>query len=333
MANRCIFDVDTVEERRAVSAATEVNQSVPRLTSDPVVLVILAILILLGAAFLARQHVMLGRADRRGAWRLGVHVFSLTLISLPLRPHHVPHIGEEYFLLTRLLAWGLYQSIALALLYLAFEPYVRRRWPDMLIGWNRVFAGRFSDPIVGREVLVGSVGGTMAVVVMWFADAAARWQNFTIAPPFRPALEAFREPSHFASLVMFVHVNALGVTLGMVVLLLFLHFVLRVGWLAVTAWIMAILAPGLTVYGLHWTIGLPAGLATATIAAFLLYRFGLLAVWALLFTNHALTRLPAALEFSAWYAGRSLLTLAIVVGIGLYAARTAVGGWSAMREV
>src|SRR5438552_3209388 len=41
------------------------------------------------------------------------------------------------------------------LLYLALEPYVRRRWPQTLITWSRVLEGRLSDPLVGRDILVG----------------------------------------------------------------------------------------------------------------------------------------------------------------------------------
>jgi hypothetical protein len=326
------FDIGVVEPRHRVSNGDQASPTHSRLTSDPTILIVLGIATLLGAALLARYHVRRGQADRRGAWRLGVYVFSLGLITIPLRPHHLGQIGDEYFLLSRLLAMGLYASAWGALLYLAFEPHVRRRWPDMLIGWNRILAGRFSDPIVGRDVLIGSVAGTATVVIMWFAYAAAS-PNMAIAPPFRPALEALREPRHFASVVLFAHYHTLAIALAMLVLFLLLHVVLRARWLAVGVWILAIVSPGLASYGHHWTIGLPAALATGTIAAFLLYRVGLLALCAMLFANDALTRLPAALEFSAWYAGRSVVTLAILLGIVLYAARIAVGGEAATRDV
>src|SRR5687768_18051298 len=40
--------------------------------------------------------------------------------------------------------------------YLAGEPFVRRRWPWQVISWNRLLAGRWRDPLVGRDVLIRS---------------------------------------------------------------------------------------------------------------------------------------------------------------------------------
>jgi hypothetical protein len=40
-------------------------------------------------------------------------------------------------------------------LYIAIEPYVRRHWPDALISWTRLQAGRVRDPLVASHVLAG----------------------------------------------------------------------------------------------------------------------------------------------------------------------------------
>jgi hypothetical protein len=39
--------------------------------------------------------------------------------------------------------------------YLAIEPYVRKHWPDSLISWTRLRAGRPRDPLVASHVLIG----------------------------------------------------------------------------------------------------------------------------------------------------------------------------------
>jgi hypothetical protein len=62
----------------------------------------------------------------------------------------------------------------------------------------------------------------------------------------------------------------------------------------------------------------------ATIAAFVLTRFGLLAFVATLFTTAMWTRSPAALEFAAWYANRSLTALIIIISVGAFGARAAL---------
>lgn len=65
-------------------------------------------------------------------------------------------------------------------------------------------------------------------------------------------------------------------------------------------------------------------LAPAIIAAFVVIRFGLLAFAATVFTTAMLTRSPAALEFSAWYADRSLTAFVIILAIGAYGAHSAL---------
>ena len=49
------------------------------------------------------------------------------------------------------------------LVYLALEPFVRRSWPTMLVGWSRALSGRVPDPVVGRDLIVGVVAGLVSL--------------------------------------------------------------------------------------------------------------------------------------------------------------------------
>ncbi len=51
------------------------------------------------------------------------------------------------------------------LTYLGLEPYVRRTSPDSLIGWTRLIAGRWNDPHVGRDVLIGASAGLLMTLL------------------------------------------------------------------------------------------------------------------------------------------------------------------------
>src|SRR5205807_2285944 len=63
---------------------------------------------------------------------------------------------------------------------LALEPYVRRRWPWRMISWNRLLAGRFLDPMVGRDVLIGALQGIFLTLMLQLA--------VVLPPPFgRPS--------------------------------------------------------------------------------------------------------------------------------------------------
>src|SRR5262245_26918398 len=52
--------------------------------------------------------------------------------------------------------------------YLAFEPFVRRRWPGRIVSWSRVLAGGFHDPLVGRDVLIGAVFGLGVILCNFY---------------------------------------------------------------------------------------------------------------------------------------------------------------------
>jgi len=55
--------------------------------------------------------------------------------------------------------------------YIALEPYMRRRFPHLLMGWSAVLTGRVKDPIVGRDVLIGMTCGFWVVALSRALDA------------------------------------------------------------------------------------------------------------------------------------------------------------------
>src|SRR5438046_2160524 len=65
------------------------------------------------------------------------------------------------------------------LAYLAVEPFLRRRWPEVLITWTRVLAGEFRDPLVGRDVLVGCAAGPLLAGIAFIALLVPEWVGAT----------------------------------------------------------------------------------------------------------------------------------------------------------
>jgi len=47
------------------------------------------------------------------------------------------------------------------ILYIALEPFVRRRWPQMLVSWTRLLAENLRDPLVARDALIGCALGSL----------------------------------------------------------------------------------------------------------------------------------------------------------------------------
>jgi serine/threonine-protein kinase len=129
----------------------------------------------LGAAFFMRRNIVLGRGDRRGASRLARviagHVFVAAMLSAA-----PPFDARLFGTLHGAAAAALFAGGWCWAFYLAIEPYVRRQWPRLLVGWSRLMAGEWRDPQVGREVFIGALTtlATMALTVgaTWISRSA-----------------------------------------------------------------------------------------------------------------------------------------------------------------
>jgi hypothetical protein len=118
----------------------------------------------IAAAVMARRNVKLGRGDRRGAFRTWAFAFGGGVVAYAIAPGHVPSLAEVdrmFATLGEMLFW----SGVLFVVYLALEPYVRRTWPSALITWSRLTTGRLRDPLVGRDLVVGTIAGLILALL------------------------------------------------------------------------------------------------------------------------------------------------------------------------
>jgi hypothetical protein len=88
------------------------------------------------------------------------------------------------------LALGLYLSAFAWLAFIALEPYVRRRWPQVLIAWARLAAGNWRDPLVARDVLIGVMVGAALQATAVLELAATR--GLVFGPRSAWPLDGFR---------------------------------------------------------------------------------------------------------------------------------------------
>ena len=103
------------------------------------------------AAFVARRNLRMGRGDRGAARTLSLIVFTSLFLAGLLSADHAPDPAGEWGLLIGVAGNALYHAAAMWLFYIAAEPYVRRRQPELLISWNRVLRGYFRDPVGGAQ--------------------------------------------------------------------------------------------------------------------------------------------------------------------------------------
>jgi len=280
------------------------------------------VLLPLAAAVVAWRNLRLGRGDKRGATRLAAFAFAGNIIITFCDSHHVP-LGIEGGIVFWALRDALFYPAGLWLVYVAFEPYLRRYVPNTLISWSRLLEGRWRDPLVGGHLLVGvalGIGGCLLAL---------------IGP--RPSNEALSLPvdaSSSVSWLVFTLVNGFGGALLQTLLWLLFRIPSRRNWLASVLFVgatLGVLAPQFAPLG--W-VSFLGPLTFSVLFALLIVRFGVLAAAAMVFTYYCafLGRVPWTTSLSVWYAKTALLAIAAVLALALYGFRTTLAGRPLWRD-
>ncbi len=277
-----------------------------------------------GGALLAWRNLRLGRGDRKGAFRLAAFVFAVFIFGWVFSAHHVANEEEASNFMAELRG-TLFVACFFWVVYLAFEPFVRRRWPGRIVSWNRLLAGDFRDPLVGRDLLVGAVFGVGIILCHFYlSDLVPRWLGYPPREPWfdSPATKLLGLRSLAAGLTLQIFASLLQPFI-LLLLLLLLYILLRSERLAAFClWALAALALGLT----KEAPGAPFAAVGAFLAVWVLYRYGLLAVVSATFFLHLNIFYPITSEFSAWYAGDFLPALVIALSLAVYGFYTLLAG-------
>ena len=238
--------------------------------------------------------------------------------------HHVPSFWEVYliamFMGAVLLLVGLLWT-----LYIALEPFVRRRWPQVLVTWTRLSAGDWRDPLVGRDVLIGCAAGTAAGCLGRLQILAPSWFGYPESELVTPLIEALSGAAPFVSrlgtLIAFGVLNALAP--------LFLLFVLRIllrnQWAAAAVLTVILTTPTALQIEAPW-IGAPIAFTATALGLFVLMRYGAIASFVLGLVTDLSFTFPSTFQTSAWYAGAGYAGVAIIAAVSLFAFQTSLGG-------
>jgi serine/threonine-protein kinase len=275
----------------------------------------------------ARRNLRLKRADSKSALRIALFLLSLRLLIWLVDADHIPR-GEELDNFQVALAFSCYYFALVWVYYMALEPYLRRLWPRFLVSWVRLLDGRFRDPLVGRDVLIGCLVGWAVALWLQLYAFFPQWLGFS--PP-DPGAVTFGADPPAASLpsairlLLFTVKNAVQNWLQYLVILLILRLILRNAWLAIG--VFAIIASVLFAdQGVHPVVDLARSFVFSLIFLGALLRFGLLAPMVAIFVMSLTNGFPIVPDFSAWYVGQALLVHAILGGMALYGFRVALAG-------
>jgi serine/threonine-protein kinase len=269
------------------------------------------------AVLIARRNLRLGRGDRRGATRLALLVLGLWAVSWIGIEHHV--LDVELALLRGFVGQIVPLVVLLWIFYVAAEPFVRRRWPQILVSWTRLLAGDWRDPRVGRDVLIGCAAGVASealfVASVMAGSGSAPALGIDDLNPYNGSLP-------FAGWLFAALSTSVLLSLAFLFLLLLCRLLLRRDWAAGAALV------GLSAVGTPGSGIAVAGLALlgSVLDVLVLLRIGLLATVVSGMIVTLLEWTPLTADASAWYAGVGYVVLFLIGVVALYGFRTATAG-------
>ncbi len=290
------------------------------------------VLIFVGA-WLSRRNLRSGRGDIRGAVRFGWFTGIMMLIARwTVASELVP---RTRFDVLDILAWGTLMALGSWSAYLAIEPIVRRRWPSTLIAWTRLLAGRPLDPLVGRNVLLGTTLG----VVGWCGYRVAYLLPI-VGSPDAHAHFAFNTAPSWVNIGAIATVVSLQSMMGLLFILLLVGVrrSVKATWLAVALMVLVLFIfdssrvvnvdPDASTWSIaarralawSWSLAVCATLVT------LYARVGVLAAIAFVVTENTAQLIPALGDWTAWHAWNAVAPAAFIMLLALWGAGAASFG-------
>ena len=295
----------------------------------PFVFLALALGLLIGLGLLARRNLNSGRSDLRGARRVGLYIFVVQLASVLVSG--TLFLGGD--VMERVFVWlsvVVFLAVLVFLAYVALEPYVRRLWPATLISWTRVLAGRFADPLVGRDLLIGGVLGAFTGCLM---TVHTRLPGL-LGLPAEPLGAGLADNSGGALVAVPALLNSVGGAVGQSMLLLvalvLLRLLFRNTWVAIAVFaLIAIVPPSLV--SPHPALDIAVHAVVTGLTLFVTLRVGLLALISMWFFEVVVNQVNT-LDPSSWVWETSLVCILALGAVTAYAAVVALGGRALLQD-
>jgi serine/threonine-protein kinase len=281
----------------------------------------------LGAVVLAGINLFYRRGDRVGAFRLAMVMAGIAFLAHLLQADHQRNLEAEIRLFASAGIESMRAGMWFWLLYVALEPYVRRLWPESLISWSRLVAGRVRDPLVGQHVIAGGVLGAGCAILVYVETLVTGWAGF---PPAQPYVSP-----RFGVNVLQGGLAPVGVSLDMIsaaveyglatlMLIVLVRFISRREWIA-ASFFGAVQTSVWTLTTGHSPLAWGVYGVMSLLAAVALVRFGLLSLVVGVLFYGLLTAFPVVMDVSRWYAPITLFAIGAVAVLFVLATLTATG--------
>jgi hypothetical protein len=265
-----------------------------------------------------------GRADVKGAATIAAARFILGAVTWAGLTHPVPGMDLIWHLIGACGDWMVSSAILFAV-YLALEPPVRRRWPHAMVTWNRLLQGRWRDPLVARDVLIGAtVGAGLYTVFKLFFSLLGH-----VVEPVNPdvlltfSLGTRQWVGAHADQVSSALRYGLLIFLTLFAMRQFLRYNLPAA--IATAFLFTI-TEGDVLTSNSWIFMMVVYMVVYSILAFVLLHSGLVATIASVFFANAGNAIMLGWNWKTWYAPSGIATLVLLASIATWAFVTSLGG-------
>jgi len=317
------------DDRADIQAANGRGAALARPVS--VVIAGLWIAMIAAVALLARHNLRTGRGDRRGARRVALVVLMVAVASDALSRHWVPDIAWVWDVISGRWGRNLFDAAIVWLSYLGLEPFARRVWPQLLVGWARMLDGRWDDPLVGRGMLSGAIVGALLAAVGVLPETCGRLFNLAGTQPFF-ALASLAPADRYAANLIATLRTGITFGLGLVALMVTTRFALRSNRsvLAAAALVAALFA--ISAVEPRWLDLAQALIIGVSLVAFL-DRYGLLGTVVAISVNFLIRLTPWTFDPTKWFAWRPVLSLILIMGLACWGFRNVLGRQSAFPKL
>ncbi|MCB9834205.1 MAG: serine/threonine protein kinase [Planctomycetes bacterium] len=286
------------------------------------------------ALILAWRNLKARRIDPRGARLAALIPFSgylvAHLVAIQVDESGVLGILDS-LLLGRALGHAALHAITCAVSFMAIEPHLRRFWPRSLVGWTRLAAGRWRDPMVGREFLIGMATAIGVVGLFHLAGLVLpAWIMFRPAE-WNGALQSLGGQGLKLQQLSLDPATAIIWVLMLATVFVGLRLLFR---RKLPAEILAALLPVILYLSVE-ARGVPAGEFAAGVVlrlvyfatfTFLLSRVGFIAAIGAVLGLQLTRSWPLTSDLGHWYAPGSLIALLVIAGLASWSARRALAG-------
>jgi serine/threonine-protein kinase len=297
--------------------------SITNMLSGGIVLVIIIVTIVF-ATFVGRRRLVGRTGDWQGGARLGLFMLVCRMLQWVVTAHHTSNLSHEFDGFAIATGLGLVQAWFLFLLYVAVEPLVRKHTPELMIGWARVLQGRYRDPRVGRDVLAGAVFGGLGLLSLAVVNGIPTWVPFHGQTPIAPHYGALAGGRQWLGAVLNLPGEILVPGFALFGIWFLLRLLFRRSLPAAIA--LATIITMRSLGGENPVLEVPGALLTGVLMAWLITRYGLLALISSWLVSFLFRLAPLPFSTASPYAFQSIVCLLMLLLLVGWAFRTSLGG-------